>query len=68
MAAHMYTCMQQPCGSIWEGHSPKYKVWDLCMTLEPLIALQARLDAYGAMLPVQAGAFVMILINACVTA
>ncbi len=56
--------MQQPCGSTWEGHSPKYKVWDLCMTLEPLIDLQARLDAYGAMLPLQAGAFV----NACVTA
>ncbi len=34
------------------------------MTLEPLIDLQARLDAYGAMLPLQAGAFV----NACVTA
>lgn len=49
--------------AMWEhlGGSPKYKVWDLCMTLEPLIALQARLDAYGAMLPVQAGAFVMII-------
>ena len=34
------------------------------MTLEPLLDLQARLDAYGAMLPLQAGAFV----NACVIA
>ncbi len=34
------------------------------MTSEPLLDLQARLDAYEAMLPVQAGAFV----NACVTA
>ena len=55
--------MRQPCGSTWD-HSPKHKVWDLCVTLEPLLDLQARLDAYGAMLPLQAGAFV----NACVIA
>ena len=55
--------MQVPCGT-WEGHPPKYKVWDLCMTLEPLLGLQARPDAYEAMLPVQAGSCV----NACITA
>ena len=56
--------MQKPCGSTWEGHPPGYNVRDLCITLQPLIDLQARLDACGAMLPLQAGAFV----NACVTA
>ena len=34
------------------------------MTLEPLLGVLARLDAYEAMLPVQAGSFV----NACITA
>jgi hypothetical protein len=63
MAVHMCSCMQMPCGT-WEGHPAIYKVWDVCKAFDPLLDLQARLDAYGAMLPLQAGPFV----NACVTA
>jgi len=46
-------CMQVRHGT-WQGIPAVYKVWDLGDSLEPLPDMQAELDAYQTLRPLQA--------------
>ena len=45
----------------WQGIPAVYKVWDLGDSLEPLLEMQAELDAYQTLCPLQASVSASLL-------
>ena len=57
-------CMQVLHGT-WQGIPAVYKVWDLGDCLEPLLEMQAELDAYQIFVPFRQVSQPHYFTNAC---